>query len=127
VIDYTTTDFADDLGRYDLILDVAATRPFTKILPALTPKGTYVFTGGDMKYLFRVMMLGSLYSKKGGRTVKLFMARANATDLDLIADLARQGAIHTHIERTWPLHQAGEAVAYVEQGRTRGKVVLTVA
>jgi NADPH:quinone reductase-like Zn-dependent oxidoreductase len=126
VIDYTTTDFAADHGRYDLILDVAATRPFTKILPALTPTGTYVFTGGDMKYLFRVMMLGSLYSKKGGRTVKLFMARANAADLDLIADLVRQGAIRTHIERIWPLHQAGDAVAYVEKGRTRGKVVLSV-
>jgi NADPH:quinone reductase-like Zn-dependent oxidoreductase len=56
--------------------------------------------------------------------VKFFMARANAADLDIIADLAGQGAITTHIERTWPLDQAGEAVAYVEQGRTRGKIVL---
>lgn len=127
VIDYTTTDFAADHGRYDLIMDVAATRPFTKILQALTPTGTYVFTGGDTSQLMRVMIFGNLYSKKGGRTVKFFMARANAADLDLVADLAGQGALTTHIERTWPLHQAGDAVAYVEQGRTRGKVVLSVA
>ncbi|RPI67713.1 MAG: NAD(P)-dependent alcohol dehydrogenase [Ignavibacteriae bacterium] len=127
VIDYTTTDFANDLGRYDLIMDVAAYRPFTRIIPALTNTGTYVFTGGGTGTMLKVMVFGGLYSKKGGRSVKFFMARANAADFDLIADLARQGAIHTHIERKWPLHQAGEAVAYVEQGRTRGKVVLTVA
>jgi len=47
-------------------------------------------------------------------------------DLTLICDLIAQGKFKAVIDRTYPLHQAAEAHRYVEQGRKRGNVVLTV-
>lgn len=59
----------------------------------------------------------------GGRYA---FVRPDATDLAQLSTLAEQGIISVHIDRTFPLEQAADAYRLNEEGRTRGKIVVTV-
>ncbi|WP_069173423.1 NADP-dependent oxidoreductase [Streptomyces griseus] len=52
--------------------------------------------------------------------------RPDAQELAHLAELAEQGIISVHVDRVFPLEQAAEAYRLNEQGRTRGKIVVTV-
>jgi len=126
VIDYTKHDFGLNHGRYDVIFDAAAYRPFSQVWNSLTPTGTYVLVGGGDAVMFRTMVLGPLRSRKNGRSVKIFMARANGADLQRIAELLSTGAVKPYIERVYAFDETPQAVEIVERGRTRGKIVVTL-
>ena len=53
-------------------------------------------------------------------------ARPNAQDLLKLTELAEQGAVSVHVSQTFPLERAAEAHRLNEEGRTRGKIVVTV-
>ncbi|MEX3107053.1 MULTISPECIES: NADP-dependent oxidoreductase [unclassified Streptomyces] len=59
----------------------------------------------------------------GGR---YFWVRPDAADLTRLSELAEQGVVSVHVSRTFPLEQAAEAYRLNEEGRTRGKIVVTV-
>lgn len=126
VIDYTRTDFAAQTGIYDVIFDAAAFRPYTEVLQSLTPTGTYVFVGGGNGTLFRAMTVGSLATRKNGRKIKIFMARANSEDLRRIAERLSTGVVRPSIERVYTFEETADALAILERGRTRGKLVVTL-
>ena len=54
------------------------------------------------------------------------LVRPDAADLAALAELAEQGVISVHVDRTFPLEQTAEAQALNAEGRTRGKIVVTV-
>ncbi|MER6787185.1 NADP-dependent oxidoreductase [Streptomyces sp. NPDC000658] len=53
--------------------------------------------------------------------------RPDAEDLTRLAELAEQGVVSVHVSDTFPLERAAEAHRLNEEGRTRGKIVVTVA
>ena len=55
-----------------------------------------------------------------------FIASVNKADLELLADLVREGKMKTVIDRRYPLEEAGEALEYIGSQRARAKVVITV-
>ncbi|WP_330350271.1 NADP-dependent oxidoreductase [Streptomyces sp. NBC_00582] len=55
-----------------------------------------------------------------------FFVRPDAEDLTLLAELAEQGVVSVHVSETFPLERAADAHRLSEQGRTRGKIVVTV-
>lgn len=59
----------------------------------------------------------------GGRYA---FVRPDATDLAQLGELAEQGVVSVHVDRTFPLEQAADAYRLNEEGRTRGKIVVTV-
>ena len=59
----------------------------------------------------------------GGRYV---FVRPSTADLTALGELADQGRLTVHIERTFPLEQAGQALLASRQGHTRGKIVLDI-
>ncbi|MFS0694912.1 NADP-dependent oxidoreductase [Streptomyces nitrosporeus] len=59
----------------------------------------------------------------GGRYA---FVRPDAADLAHLAGLAEQGIVSVRVARTFPLEQAAEAYRLNEEGRARGKVVVTV-
>ncbi|MBO0513624.1 NADP-dependent oxidoreductase [Streptomyces beijiangensis] len=59
----------------------------------------------------------------GGRYV---FVRPDAADLHTLGVLADEGVITVHVDRTFPLEQAAEAYRLNAEGRTRGKIVVTV-
>ena len=132
VIDYTKEDFTKTGQRYDVILDNVGNQPLLSFRRVLIPKGKYVMIGGGgpndqglIGPLFRpikAMLLSPFVSQEMG----MFMADTNQKDLAVLADLMQSGKVKPVIDRTYKLSEVPAAIAYLEQGHARGKVVITV-
>ncbi len=125
VIDYTKDDFTRDEERYDLIFDMAASQSFGRMRRVLTPEGFISPNSGHggMSYVIRGALLGLLSRQVG----KMFLARSNTRDLEMLARMVVEGALKPVIDRTVSFEGIPDAVDYVAKGHARGKVVATVA
>ncbi len=72
--------------------------------------------------LLRAHLLFSLVSQK----LSTFIASENSADLRVLRDLIESGTITPAIDRTYPLSQTPAAIRHVQDGRARGKVVITI-
>ncbi len=126
VLDYTREDFLDSGERYDLILVVNGSRPLSEYRRGLAPRGRLVIAGGDLRTLFKAMLFGWLYSL-GGQKIRVLSAKPCPKDTDLVVDLMRQGKVKPVIERIYPLAETPAAVAYLDTGHARGKVLINVS
>jgi len=123
VIDYTQTDFTRTGRRYDLILDAIGNRSVADCRRALTAQGICAVAGfTTLARLFQVLLLGSW----GGQKVSSFLAQPNQKDLLALKALAEADKVKPVIDRWYPLAETAEAIRYLETGRARGKVVITV-
>ena len=130
VIDYTNEDFVARGQRYDVILDIGGNSSLTRLRRALTPKGTLVITGGetDGRWLggtdrqLRALMLSPFVGQKLGT----FISSENADDLIVLKDLIEAGKVTPVTDRTYSLSEAPDAIRYIEEGRARGKVAITI-
>ena len=130
VVDYTRDDFADGRQRYDVILDIGGNRSLSDLRRALTPNGTLVITGGetDGRWIggtdrqLRAMALSPFVRQRLGA----FISKETHRDMLVLAEMIEAGKLTPFVERTYPLSQAPEAIRHLEQGRVRGKVVITI-
>jgi NADPH:quinone reductase-like Zn-dependent oxidoreductase len=127
VIDYTQEDYTKMGQRYDRILDVAAYRSIFESRQALRPKGVYVMVPGSTARMFEIMFLGPLISMTGNRKMRMLMWKPfNSQDVRFLKGLLEAGEITPVIDRTYPLSEVPEALRYQQEGRTQGKIVITV-
>ncbi|HUN05402.1 MAG TPA: NAD(P)-dependent alcohol dehydrogenase [Aggregatilineales bacterium] len=126
VIDYTKDDFLHSGRQYDVILAANGYRPITDYQRALKPGGTYVMVGGKMTQIFQAMLLGPFLSMTGNKKMTNLMAKSNAQDLAVLADMLATGKLKPIIDHSFPLSQAADAFRYLVQGHARGKVVIQV-
>ncbi|MGE3359232.1 MAG: NAD(P)-dependent alcohol dehydrogenase [Acidimicrobiia bacterium] len=134
IIDHTRQDLpAADAApgeRFDVIVDIGGNRPVRRLRQALTPRGTLVIVGGeggDRVTGGTHRQLGAvLRSPFTGQRLTTFVSRERGEDLALLAESIEQGRIVPVLDRTWSLVDAAEAIEYLEAGRARGKVALTV-
>jgi NADPH:quinone reductase-like Zn-dependent oxidoreductase len=130
VIDYMRQDLADGEHRYDAILDIGGNRRLSPLRRALTPRGRLVIVGGETNGRWlggsdrqvRALLLSPLVSQKLGT----FVASENAEDLSVLRELVESGTLSPAIDRTFPLSETPAAVRYVQEGHSRGKVVIAV-
>lgn len=121
VIDYTREDFTRRKERYDLILDNAGSRSLSALRSVLSPGGTLVYnSGASMRRVAWAQVLS-----RTGRRVFMFLANITHDDLGFIRGLIESGKLRSVIDQTYPLEDTGAAIAYVEAGHARGKVVVT--
>jgi NADPH:quinone reductase-like Zn-dependent oxidoreductase len=121
VIDYTTTDLVRGGRRYDLILDTVGNRSVPELRRALAPGGKAAVTGfTSMRRLLGV-------SLRGGKDIAQVQAHVTTKDLELLSALIEDGKLRPQIDRRYPFADIPAAVAYLEQGRARAKVVVRVA
>jgi NADPH:quinone reductase-like Zn-dependent oxidoreductase len=125
VIDYTKEKFLQKDKRYDIILAINGNYPLTAYRNALTSNGTYVMVGGSLTQIFKSLVFGRLLSF-GSKKMKSLTAKANQTDLKFLADLLEKGIIKPIIDRRYPLDKAVEAMNYLKQGHSGGKVLVGV-
>jgi len=129
VIDYTQTDFTRQRQRYDLILGINGYYPLRAFRRVLRPIGTYLMVGADKKHLLRalgqVLMAGSLLSRFGRKKYRLFLADPKPIDLVYLAELLAAGKLVPVIDRRFSLREVPQALAYMEEGHARGKIVIT--
>ena len=134
VVDYTREDFTQSGDRYDLIIDIASTLPWSDSRRALTPEGAYVLIGHDQYGASGHRWVGSL-----GRFFKLMVVAPFVSQLHpfrgtkdpgdrvvVVKELIEAGKITPVIDRTYPLSEAPEAIRYLASGQARGKIVITV-
>lgn len=123
-IDYTTTDFTQTQGVHDVILDTVGGTSFSRSKRVLAPNGRHVFVVQDGPQLLQAIWT----SLRPGKRVICGISGGDSTaDLVEIAGLIEQGVIMPVVDRTFQLDAIAEAHRYVETGRKRGGVVVSVA
>ena len=129
VVDYTQHDFTRIGDRHDLMLDIAGSRSFLACRRVLAPDATVVLVGGPITYrgLGPLPHIAGTILKSKGRSQKLkfFVAKINRDDLGFLAELLEAGRIRAVVERTYPLDEAADALAYLGKGHAKAKLVLT--
>lgn len=126
VVDYTKRDYADTDVRYDVVFDIAATRPIGHAKRILTPSGTYVFIGGASGPMWQAMLFGPLVYGRGNQRFVGKSAVSSGSDLKILADWMESGRVKSVIGRTYRLEDVPDAVAYVAEGHAKGKTVITI-
>lgn len=129
VIDYTRENFTQDTQRYDLIVDNVGNHPLLNYRRVLHPGGTVVIVGGPKgDWLGPLLgpLKGALLSPLVAEEFTLILAELNQADLAVLSDLMREGKVTPVIDRRYALHEAPAAIAYLEEGRARGKVVVSL-
>jgi NADPH:quinone reductase-like Zn-dependent oxidoreductase len=129
VVDYTTEDFTRSGGLYDVILDNVEAQPLSAVRRALAPTGTLVLNSGRGG-----RWIGPLgrWAKAGVRSLvarqrlRPNVSAENQQNLLVLKELIEDGAVTPVVDRTYPLSDAAEALAYVGAGHARGKVVVTI-
>ena len=130
VIDYTSEDFTRSSERYDVLLDIAGSHPWSESTRVLKPKGTYVLVGASaytvyggsrvIRHILRSRM-ASLFSR---RKFAFFIAKLTKDDLAFLGTLLAAGRLKPVIEREYTLDQVPEAMNAMGAGHMRGKLVI---
>jgi NADPH:quinone reductase-like Zn-dependent oxidoreductase len=121
VLDYTATDFVGGGRRYDLILDTVGNRSVPDLRRALAEGGKAAVTG----FTSVAKLLG--VSLRGGKDIAIVSAHVTTRDLELLSELIAAGRVRPQIDRRYRFAEIPAAIAYLEQGHARGKVVAEVA
>jgi NADPH:quinone reductase-like Zn-dependent oxidoreductase len=139
VIDYTSADFADVLSGYDVVLDSLGAASLEKSLTVLKPGGLAISVVGPPDAAFATQLGQSLFkpvmsalsrkvrsrAKKLGVRYSFFFMKASGAQLEKLAVLYDDGTLRPVLDRTFGFDETLEAMAYVEQGKASGKIVVT--
>jgi|SRR5215211_4937480 len=139
VIDYKKLEFEDVLRDYDVVLGTVRGDAIEKSLRILKPKSTVVSLVGppDAAFarargmnFFMVFLFGLLsrkiigHARKRGVAYSFLFVHPDGSQLAEIGELLKAGRIRPVIDKIFPFEQAKEALAYLEKGRAKGKVVV---
>jgi NADPH:quinone reductase-like Zn-dependent oxidoreductase len=141
VIDHKKDAFENVLAGYHLVLNSLGKDTLEKSLRVLKPGGKLVSISGPPdpdfakyqglsrvpKQVFRLLSAGIRKKAKRRRVSYSFLfMRANGEQLSKITSLIESGIIRPVIDRVFPFEATKEALAYIETGRSKGKVVVKV-
>jgi|SRR5688572_2847284 len=122
VIDYTQEDFTTNGETYDVIVDTAGTAPFSRSKDSLKEGGRLLLVLSGLADLLLVPWVSMTSSRK----VIAGPATWCTEDLEFLAGLARAGEFRPVIDRRYPFGKIADAHRYVETGRKKGNVIITV-
>ncbi|TCK23476.1 NADPH:quinone reductase-like Zn-dependent oxidoreductase [Ancylobacter aquaticus] len=139
VIDYKTQDFDKVLTGYDVVLNSLDGDTLHKSLSVLKPGGKLISISGPpdpdfarqqglnwgLRQLMRLLSFGIRRKAKGrGLAYSFLFMRADGGQLSQITALIEAGAIRPIMDRVFPFEATNEALAYLDTGRSKGKVVV---
>ena len=122
VVDYTQEDFTQNGETYDVIVDTAGSAPFSRSKASLKEGGRLLMVLGGLPDMLQIPWVSMTSSKK----VIAGPAAGRAQDLRFLAGLAEAGEFKPVIDRRYPFEQIAEAHRYVDTGRKKGNVVITL-
>lgn len=141
VIDYKKDDFETILHDYDVVLHSQDGATLAKSLRVLRPGGTIISISGPpdpdfaveigapwyVKGIVRILSSGIRQkARRRGVGFSFLFMKASGAQLGEIAALIDSGIIRPVVDRVFPFESTNEAMAYVESGRAKGKVVVKV-
>ena len=121
IVDYTREDFTKSGERWDIVFDTVGKSSFSRCKGVLGDRGCFVATTGLHNYL-----LAAWTRLQGGKRVLTGMSVDKTAALPFLRDLIEAGALRIVIDRRYTLDEIVEAHRYVDSGRKRGNVVVTV-
>ena len=122
VIDYTKEDFTQNGETYDVIVDTVGTAPFSRSKDSLKAGGRLLMVLAGLPDMLQIPWVSMTSSKK----VIAGPAAVRAEDLRFLARLAQAGEFKPVIDRRYPFEQIDEAHRYVDTGRKKGNVIITL-
>ncbi|WCM90409.1 NADP-dependent oxidoreductase [Acidovorax sp. NCPPB 3576] len=141
VIDYKKADFEKTLRHYDVVLNSQDAATLKKSMNVLKPGGNLISISGPPDPVFaddikapwlvkQIMRILSYGTRKAAKRLNidysfLFM-KASGNQLRQITALIESGAILPVLDKIFPFDATNEAIAYVESGRAKGKVVIKI-
>ena len=143
VIDYSRERFEDKLLGYDCAFDLVGGETLARVWSVLKPGGRVVSIAGmpepvtarkdlgrgsGLAALFWVVSLTTrLRAARHGLSYRYLFMHPSGTDLAYLASLIDAKKLEVVIDRVFPFAEAKEAMAYLERGHAKGKVVLTMS
>ena len=130
VIDYTQQDFTAGTRPYDVIIDNVGSHSLLAYRRVLAPDGIVVMVGstsrdpwlGPLARPLMALVLGPFVSQR----FVMLLAELNPADLETLRGLLEAGEMRSVIDRRYGLAEVPAAIAYLEEGRARGKVIINV-
>ena len=122
VIDYTKEDFTQNGETYDVIMDTVGTAPFSRSKDSLKAGGRLLMVLAGLPDMLRIPWVSVTSSKK----VIAGPIAVRAEDLRFLAGLAEAGEFRPVIDRRYPFEQIAQAHSYVDTGRKKGNVIITL-
>ena len=132
-------DFEKVLSGYDVVLNSLDGDTLQKSLNVLKPGGKLISISGPpdpdfareqglnwfLRQVMRVLSFGIRRKAKSRRVSYSFLfMRANGEQLSQITSLIEAGIIRPVVDRVFPFEATNEALAYIETGRSKGKVIV---
>ena len=141
VIDYKKDDFESVLHDYDVVFDTQGGQTLEKSLLVLKPGGKVISVAGPPEpdfakefganwFLIQAMRALSFQirrkAKRRGVAYSFLFMKASGDQLRELGSLIDSGAIRPVVDQVFPFQSTTEALAYVEKGRAKGKVVVKI-
>jgi len=141
VIDYSKDDFATILRDYDVVLNSLGGEVLEKSLQVLKPGGKLISISGPpdpdfakdigASWILRqsIRLLSYRIRKKAIRhhvSYSFLFMRASGDQLREITSLVESGVIRPVVDRVFPFESTNDAMAYLEKGHAKGKVIIKV-
>jgi NADPH:quinone reductase-like Zn-dependent oxidoreductase len=128
VVDYTQEDFTQSAERYDVLLDNVGNRPLWELRRILAPHGRCALAGAPKTFpaVFARIIKAFAWSPFHRQKFVFYIARPNPADLQFLCTLVTAGRLQVVIDKVYSLAQTADAIAYVETGHARAKVVISI-
>lgn len=117
-------------GTFDAVIEIAGEPPLRATQRLVRPGGTVVLVGGEGGSILgpmRRILAGAVRSLGSKRRIVGLVATTSSEVTGELVELVASGRLTPLVERTWPLSEAGAAIAHVDAGHTVGKVVVTAS
>jgi NADPH:quinone reductase-like Zn-dependent oxidoreductase len=122
VVDYTREDFTQNGETYDVIMDAVGTAPFSRSQSSLSEGGRLLSLVAGLPEMLQIPWVSMISNKQ----VIAGPAAVRVGDLQALADLAEAGSFKPVVDRHYPFEQIAEAHRYVDSGRKKGNVIITL-
>ncbi|MEM7656063.1 MAG: NAD(P)-dependent alcohol dehydrogenase [Bacteroidota bacterium] len=122
VVDYTKVKPIELADRFDAVYDVYGNYPFSRARNLLKPQGRHVSTIPSPGNFWQVF-----WSRWQRQRSHVVVVRSRTQDLDQLTAWMTKGELRPVVDQVYPMTEAQEAHAYLEQRRAKGKVVLKIS
>jgi NADPH:quinone reductase-like Zn-dependent oxidoreductase len=122
VIDYRAEDFTKSDARYDVVMETVGALSFRQCERVLRPRGRLLLVSASMGQMLSAPWFNATTDKR----VIAGPVTERVEDVEALAHMVAAGTYRAVIDRRYTLEQIAEAHTYVDTGRKKGSVVVTI-